>query len=226
LRDRKAFDAVSDHDGDTLQCRLVHTSSATIEPATHCEHAVLAPPTAPCVDPQDAPPVCAHYCNVVSIACQGENAQYEDAGTERTQCLAACKAFALGTNADEDVNTVGCRTYHAYNALLAPGTHCSHAGPTGDGHCGKVTDPQNSICASYCKLVEPACPAEFAKTYPNGTCEQACNGLPGTSKDSHYTIDSGKAGGGSLDCRMLHTIEALAGDATQCAAALGGNGCN
>jgi hypothetical protein len=225
LRDRGAFDAVKDHDGDTLQCRLVHASSSTIEPDPHCGHAVLAPPTAPCVDAKDATPDCNRYCDLVAQACQNDHAQYEDVDQKHRQCLKVCQTLDIGKNSDTKENTIGCRVYHAYNSLLNPAMHCSHAGPTGDGHCGIVADSGNAICDSYCKIVAKACPLPFKEKYPENNCEADCASLSGASRDSHYSVQSAKNNDAQLDCRLMRAIEALTGDDSQCASALGGEAC-
>ena len=49
LVDQPGFDVVADHGGDTLECRLVHLTSATLHPAEHCQHAQLAPTQPWCV---------------------------------------------------------------------------------------------------------------------------------------------------------------------------------
>jgi hypothetical protein len=221
LRDRGAFDAIEDYDGDTLQCRLVHVSAASVDPATHCEHAELAPPVAPCIEPADGAPDCEHYCKVIGIACQGEVVQYEDAPGSTAQCMAVCKALVPGTNADTSTNTAGCRMYHAYNALLDPKAHCGHAGPTGDGHCGTVSSTENALCDSYCNIVERACADSFVATFQSVTCLDTCRGLPDTVRDSQYSVTKGLVAAGTLSCRMLHAVRALSGNPLECPAALG-----
>lgn len=49
LADRQGFDVVADHEGDTVECRLVHLTSATLQPAQHCQHAQLEPTQPWCV---------------------------------------------------------------------------------------------------------------------------------------------------------------------------------
>ncbi len=49
LVDQPSFDLITDHQGDTLECRLVHLASATLSPAEHCHHARLAPTQPWCV---------------------------------------------------------------------------------------------------------------------------------------------------------------------------------
>jgi hypothetical protein len=49
LVDQPGFDVVADHGGDTVECRLVHLTSATLQPAEHCQHAQLAPTQPWCV---------------------------------------------------------------------------------------------------------------------------------------------------------------------------------
>lgn len=50
LTDQSSFDLIRDHGGNTLECRLVHVSSASVEPEPHCEHARLEPTSPWCVD--------------------------------------------------------------------------------------------------------------------------------------------------------------------------------
>ena len=49
LVDQTGFDVIADHQGDTLECRLVHLTSASLKPAEHCQHAQLAPTAPWCV---------------------------------------------------------------------------------------------------------------------------------------------------------------------------------
>jgi hypothetical protein len=42
LVDQPSFDLVTDHGGDTIECRLVHLAVATLNPSEHCQHAQLA----------------------------------------------------------------------------------------------------------------------------------------------------------------------------------------
>jgi hypothetical protein len=49
LVDQPSFDLIADHGGDTLECRLVHLSSAVLHPTDHCQHAQLAPTEPWCV---------------------------------------------------------------------------------------------------------------------------------------------------------------------------------
>ncbi len=169
LRDTGTFDTDLNYTGDTLQCRLVHTSAATVDPTTHCVHAELQPqPTTPCQDmtapdpPQgpvrrrsdagSSPPDCDSFCQLEMTECTGDQQIYQTLD----QCKAVCNALPKGTVGDTSQNTVGCRKYHSYNAMLDPDTHCSHTGPGGDGHCG---DMATGNCESYCILAQAACAA-------------------------------------------------------------------
>ncbi|MCC6213594.1 MAG: hypothetical protein IT376_01910 [Polyangiaceae bacterium] len=218
LRDTGRFDVVLDHDGDSLQCRLVHVSSAAVAPDVHCEHARLTA-TAPCTDPQGTVPDCEEYCALVNAACAGALGVYES----QAQCVAACAAIPAGTVDDRMENTVGCRKYHAHAALGDPGTHCPHASPLGDGHCGHDATPtETGNCESYCLLLEAACPAEAATLGGPAACRAACAGVPGAAADSHYAVAA--ATGDTLACRALHVTRAFA-DSSACAAAVGGAPC-
>lgn len=205
--------------GDTLACRLYHVSAAAAadDPTEHCGHARLANPTANCID-MDQSADCDTYCKTVEAICGLPN---EDGGTyavyeDDAQCHAVCNALQLGMATDTTMNTVGCRTYHSYNAILLamPELHCPHAGPGGDGHCG--TDN----CESYCRLAEAACPTDFKDHFGTeaDACMTECEKVPGAKMDSGYSVNA--PDGNTVQCRLLHTARAFA-DQKECAAALG-----
>ena len=227
---------------DTLQCRLAHLSAAASEPDTHCGHAQLqvqAKPdpknSGPCVDPPDADADCDSYCRLEMAECVDEFAQFENLA----QCKAVCGALALGTVGDTSQNTVGCRRYHSYNALLplpdGPATHCPHTGPGGDGHCGAAA---TGNCESYCVLAAAACDAlghpglaakdTFVAHFKGQkACQEACSGLDGAPKDSKYFVSTA-SNGDNLQCRFLHVSRALADKAAavdECASVLGDGDC-
>src|SRR5690349_20424019 len=73
---------------------------------------------------------CPTYCSTIAANCTGANQQYAD----NTHCAATCAKFDRGTSADMGgQNTLGCRLYHAQNAMVTamPDVHCPHAGPGG-----------------------------------------------------------------------------------------------
>lgn len=215
LKDVATFDVIENHEGDTLQCRLVHVSSATVKPDEHCAHANLIP-TTPCIDPPGTQPDCQDYCRVVMTSCTGELAVYESTA----QCLSVCAALPPGSPEDRIEDTVGCRKYHAYSAMLDPVTHCAHAGPGGDGHCGTDNGVGSTgNCVSYCRLLATACGEMFNATFgEQQACVLDCIGLPGASRDSGYAI--GRAEGNTLACRLLHVSRAF-DDSSACPAAFG-----
>jgi hypothetical protein len=234
LLDRKAWDLEEDHDGDTLQCRLVHLENASIQPNQHCPHSQIIAPTAFCnwtidegkVDP-DRPtaPDCKDYCRVVGVACSGDNAVYES----DEQCLAVCEEFqgegvpGSGEFTDRIENTIGCRIYHAYNSLCAPAQHCSHAAISGDGHCGEL---EGGNCASYCHLAQRVCETEYEDEFSDeGDCLETCSMLDGQAGDSKYSVLAGMAEGDSLHCRFL-ALSRAALDTNECPAAFGDAPCS
>lgn len=222
-QDRYNLDDDHDHKGDTVECRLVHMASASVEPVTHCPHAPLRPTAPWCIGADDEPPTCQQYCDIELAACTGKNAQYESP----EQCLAVCAALTPGVNPDTAVNTMACRRYHAFNSVTGADMHCSHSGPTGDGHCGDTSKPEGGFttnCESYCQIVEQACPDEFdADLGGSDGCMAACVKLEGAAPDSHYS-STGAVKRGGLDCRVVNAARALL-DATACAAAVGGDEC-
>ena len=160
------------HDGDTLQCRLVHVSNSAANPTMHCPHARVVPVTDPCWNPQKDPPKCEDYCRINTGICTGDNKVYESLA----QCMSVCAVLPPGTEADTTQDTVGCRKYHSYNSVGVPSMHCPHSGPGGDGHCG--TDN----CPGYCAVVGAACKTEFATTFGGDTnkCLTECRKVKGS----------------------------------------------
>ncbi|HEX4339068.1 MAG TPA: hypothetical protein VH062_24340 [Polyangiaceae bacterium] len=229
LRVDPVFNPVASYMGDTLNCRLVHISAASLDPTTHCQHARVVPPTDPCADPPTDKPSCTDFCRIVGVACgdpAGDGAADAGAAGPRAvyestqQCMDVCNALPRGLNKDMDGNnTVGCRKYHSYNAVADPVVHCPHTGPGGDGVCS--TDN----CESYCQLAAVACSTDFKKHFPGGAdaCKTECEALDGAAAGSGYNIST--PDGNTVQCRLLRTARAFS-DSSQCAAALGAAPCN
>ncbi|HTQ04605.1 MAG TPA: hypothetical protein VMI54_12145 [Polyangiaceae bacterium] len=245
LRDRNEYNVVDDYEGDSLQCRFVHLSNASITPGgePHCGHANLSTPTDHCTDVPDAPtgaggssesdepmvkppaPDCDDYCRVQLVACDptGPDAQYEN----HDECMAVCQFFTVGQFADTTQNTLGCRLYHSYNALCSPDLHCPHSGPGGEGQCGtNATDK----CASYCQLAKGACPDLYADDAVYGNDDTKCMNdctSPSLSNptlaDANASAESGDTRytlavaqtPGTLACRFL-ALSRAAADPTKC----------
>lgn len=229
LLDTGKWDLKEDHDGDTLQCRLVHLENASIQPKQHCPHSQITAPTAFCnwtIDegkkdtsrPEE--PDCDDYCRLVGIACTGENAVYES----EEQCQAVCEAFkgdgvpGTGGFTDKVENTLGCRIYHSHNSLCLPAQHCSHVAIGGDGHCGAL---DGGNCESYCYMAEKVCATDFAAAFADTeACLEECSELEGSAGDSKYFVRVGEQGGNNLHCRFLALSRAAEDDA-ECPAAFG-----
>lgn len=196
-------------DEDNVQCRISHLGAALAggsEAELHCPHTAFET-TGNCVGESGGEFSCDVYCQRVMAACQGDNLQYEDS----EQCLAACEALPLGRISEQVGNNIGCRHYHAGNALsssTAPGVHCPHAGPTGDGTCG-ATD--TGICESYCALFAGGCPEAFDAEFSGDfrECSDAClaSGLDGTTAGSQYTHPTALETDG-IACRIRRSIKA------------------
>jgi hypothetical protein len=211
---------------DTLACRLYYASAAAVDPAANCDNAGLRP-AGPCQGDPSADPVCEQYCQAVDVACPGTFQVYESTD----QCLAVCRATTPGSKADSGgQNTIGCRSSHAFNALLkepGPEVHCTHAGPAGDGVCSEKEDGN---CQSYCRLAAAAttCSAEYEEHYPNGLddCMAECVGLSdaASGKLGYSTLT---AKGDTLKCRILQVSLALENpESAPCSAVFGGSPCD
>jgi hypothetical protein len=236
LQDEPSLDASTrDLVGDTLQCRLVHISEAAISKTlatTHCVHTQPVPEPgegikAPCSDPEvlDQGLACEKYCRLVMGACTNELQVYDSA----EQCEEVCALLEPGLKGDIELNTVRCRRYHSYAAVTNPEEHCTHAGPTGDGHCGTEN------CSAYCRIAKQGCPTQFAVVYGGtaaagdlGSCPTDCPTLNGADRDgfhqpdARYTVSNVPVGN-NLMCRTYHAVKALAvpNDPVECPNALG-----
>ncbi len=225
LQDNNTFDANTYYETDTLECRLIHVGAALRDP-THCSHASFNP-TLRCLPPAEEEPDCAAMCQLAQATCTGEYTVYES----EEQCRAVCGAFAPGTFADRNQNTVGCRQYHAGSAATAPQTHCKHAGPSGDGHCGAYPEDaeKSGNCESYCLLLEAACGEDPGYTFSSlEECQTTCESdfaETGAAADSGYSVDTATDDPASLQCRVLLAARALE-DASACEGALGGAPCS
>jgi len=210
--------------GDTLGCRLYFVSAAVVDPAANCDFAGIRPAGACLGAGQE--PSCANFCLALTTACQGDLKVYED----RPQCEAVCEATAAGTKqSTEPVNTIGCRTAHAFNALLISAhDHCPHIGPLGAGVCGDAKKGGN--CEAYCSLAETACPADFKSKHKNhDDCVGKCATIPGAEK-ADYSVKDAQKSGNTVQCRGLAVSRALAlpvaDRADACQAAFGAAPCS
>ena len=222
----------SDHEGDSLQCRLVHLVIASGPGAadSHCWHAALAPQPGPNMAPNpcatgknEVEPHCEDYCQIAVNACTGDNKVYEN----QAQCVAVCKQLVPGMASDYMGDTVGCRKTHAYNALIVSQTpHCPHAGPGGAGPCG-------NDCPAYCRMFKAGCEASFKDAFGTAAdatskCESACTALHGPDPISYSVMSASAKGANPIACRMLHAARALerpADQATLCKSAAGEGNC-
>jgi hypothetical protein len=223
-----------DHDGDTVQCRLVHVSLAAgpLGAEAQCWQAALAPRPEPetnadnpcLLDVNQEAVRCEDYCKLNRVACGGDRAVYES----NDQCIAACEAMPLGEITDSGgQDTLGCRSTHSYNALVGDAeTHCPHSGPTGSGVCGPD-------CPAFCTQLQSACGAGFAAEYGAGdagldACATACEPLLEGEGSLKYSVsDERIASLPELACRMRAAARAheAGGDTDLCEQALGAAEC-
>lgn len=116
-----------------------------------------------------------------------------------------------GASADKDGNTLGCRAYHAGAAKMDATTHCSHAGPGGDGVCGATCDGYCQIAMMYCTE------ANMAKVYADAAaCQVDCKAH---KDDVKYTtaVDAGN----HVACLLYHVQEGSTVPADHCPGDLG-----
>lgn len=215
LTDGGPFNTNDYYTGDTLDCRLIHVSVSFVDPANHCSHSkFLADAFCTNEATDTGEPSCEAFCRNVFGACPGDRMMYES----QSQCMATCAQWPLGSTADRNVLTVGCRQFHAGAALAEPDVHCHHLGPGGDGVCTAVAAEGN--CEGYCLMMEDVCPDAFAQAAGSGeqeACKSDCledfadDGAPAASG---YDLILSAEGG--LQCRMLNLSRAADGDASAC----------
>jgi hypothetical protein len=186
--------------GDTLGCRLYFASAAVVDPAANCDRAGIRPSGA-CLG-KGSEPSCPAFCRALTTACVGDLAVYENA----RQCEAVCNATEPGAKqAIATVDTIGCRSAHAFNALLISAKdHCPHIGPLGAGVCG-----DGGNCEAYCHLASSACPDAFKSAFADDVaCKEQCATLPGADKGEYSVTQARK--GNTVQCRGLAVSQALA----------------
>ena len=206
--------------GDTLGCRLYFATRAVTNPSTYCDRAGLRP-SGECLG-KGVEPSCPSFCRALTNACVGDLAVYEN----DAQCEAVCGATEPGAKqAIATVNTVGCRSAHAFNALLISAKdHCPHIGPLGAGVCG-----DGGNCEAYCHLAKAACSDDFDGKFTDADdCIEQCKLLDGFDKGEYSVKDARK--GNTVQCRGLAVSQALAlpedKRADACAAVFGAAPCN
>lgn len=229
LVDQKSFDLERDYyGGDTIECRLVHTTVAFEDPTVHCSHAGFIP-DAMCVT-EDAEPTCETLCRTSLAACPGELAVWES----EAQCLTVCALFDLGEPSDTLHPSVSCRIYHAVSAGTEfPEFHCPHAGPTGEGMCGPGDADVSGTCQNYCLILDAACAEHVPDSVKVGDedlrsfCETRC--MTDLANKGAQPVEPGYSlarseSGDTLMCRTRQAIRALeapAEAADLCEAAFG-----
>jgi hypothetical protein len=158
---------------------------------------------------------CATYCTTIQANCTGANAQYPTE-TDNAHCLGTCMKFTVGTSADMGgQNTLGCRLYHAQNAMISgdPATHCPHAGPGGAAISTAATQPAvcGDACTSFCTLEIAVCGTTGANAQYTSMadCMTACGtGTTGFNKSKPYVVGPPQSSGDSLACRLYHATNA------------------
>jgi hypothetical protein len=163
---------------------------------------------------------CQEYCGTIMANCTGARQQYADL----TNCAKVCSYMPTGTPTDNGVDSVGCRTNAAKDAVTDT-SRCWGAGPLSFGICGndcntfclvatsyctadggfqgtppyKNFDDCLSTCGQFSRVIDPVAPGAYRAAYS-----------PGPTPDTTDT----------LECRAYHLfINALlsaAGQRSEC----------
>jgi hypothetical protein len=163
---------------------------------------------------------CTNYCNVIMQNCTGVHQEYLSKDVCKTLCSYMLPGVFYPPAADPDnVDTLGCRLWHATVAATNPTVHCRHAGPLGAELCGTggPCEPFCSLDWHYCTDDQPV-PIPVYDGQVMG-CESVCKG------DAGYVYVEGDSGdiadpsGGPIDttntlnCRLWHLETAIFTDA-------------
>jgi hypothetical protein len=171
-------------------------------------------PALPDCNPDGPSRLCQDYCSTVMANCTEDNAVYESIST----CHAVCKLLDPGEEGDDSGNSVRCRLRQAIAAgpdgVNEPASHCSGAGPGGEGPDGEALCADN--CEGYCSLMQAACD-DFTSV---SECRKACDAVPdlGGYNTSHSE-------GESVQCRLWHLSAATLEPNPHCLHAAGKSYC-
>lgn len=105
--------------GNTMQCRVYHTSAAKSGPDMHCAHAGPSGGGA-------CGTICESFCSIATDACATE---WPDAAACATDCMGWMSAGMPYNTSFTSMNTTECRLYHlsvAATDAAAATTHCPH----------------------------------------------------------------------------------------------------
>jgi hypothetical protein len=156
---------------------------------------------------------CPNYCDIMMQNCTGKNQEY----LSRDVCLALCKYMLVGVSypagmTPDNVDTLGCRLWHANVAATAPDAHCRHAGPLGADLCG-------GPCAPFCSLDWRYCTDDkgiqvYSGQVPGceGVCMSDAGAFPYVRGDSGDLVDPSGTMiemGNTLNCRLWHLETAI-----------------
>ena len=137
-------------------------------------------------------PCCVEYCDAVTAACTGGNAQYSNVSA----CLSYCAEAGVipaGEKGDTEGNSVGCRTTFAKEAAISSASatlNCPLAGPSGGGVCG-------GYCDVYCQLTQQNCTGAQQLYGSADDCVSTCVTMNATGSP-------GATEGDSVQCRIYH----------------------
>jgi hypothetical protein len=160
------------------------------------------------------PLTCDNYCAVMMQNCTGTHMEY----LSNDVCLTMCGYMTQGQfyppeQEPDNVDSLGCRLWHAHSAAAHPEVHCRHAGPLGADLCG-------GPCQPFCSLDWHFCTDDHGVSVYDGQvtgCESVClsmgdGGLPDMEGDSGDIVDPTGAmilAGNTLNCRLWHLETAI-----------------
>ncbi|MEL6181379.1 MAG: hypothetical protein AAFS10_20645 [Myxococcota bacterium] len=123
-------DTITDRWGDSVQCRIAHLETATIDPVTHCPHG-SPEGGGKCVGSSP----CAIYCGLMEENCVGASSPFDPENLQ-SQCFEACLVYPVtNSSADTTGDSYECRLNAVLQAPNDPATFCASAAPDGGTVC-------------------------------------------------------------------------------------------
>ena len=155
---------------------------------------------------------CANYCSTIMQNCTGVNQEY----LSNKVCMTLCSYMQVGVyyppaSEPDNVDTLGCRLWHANVAPTNPTVHCRHAGPMGTELCGGPCEPFCSLDWHFC--TDDNGIAVYDGQVPG--CESFCEGdagfdyVEGDSGDITDPTGNMIDMGNTLNCRLWHLETAI-----------------
>ncbi len=153
---------------------------------------------------------CPTYCQLMDGACKNFQGHVNDQypGGYPDVCADACVHLPKGSPGDTTGHSLACRIYEACLAQYDPDTHCTRAGPGGDGACG-------DNCESFCTINLAVCEDSNQQYGTQAECLTDCATFDVTAA-YNTSADNWSGTDNAFACRMYWLMRAVDDPGTNC----------